>query len=178
MVNTLIDVLGRTVSTEQGLQKLTIEHFGDQNSLQVWPLEQLVFRSPHLQYLHISYLGGTTPANRSLLLEFAAQAALRSSCLSTLHIEDTESSAEEGDKFLQAFADHTIHSLHHLTISKETEWFKDRDGCMAPLLVFLARQASLQSLTISKGEFFLDEMLSEAQKELIHEVVTSNAAGC
>ena len=102
-----------------------------------------MLKSPHLQYLQISYLSSTTPANRSLLLEFAAQAALRSNCLNTLHIESTESSAEDGDKFLQALADHTIQSLTHLTISKEEPWFENREGCMAPLLVFLARQTSL-----------------------------------
>ena len=101
-----------------------------------------MLKSPHLQYLKLYNLD-TTAANRSLLLEFAAQAALRSSCLNTLHIEWTDSSAEDGEKFLQALADHTIHSLHHLTISDEPNWFENRDGCMAPLLVFLARQTSL-----------------------------------
>ena len=84
-----------------------------------------------------------------MLLEFVALAARRSSCLNTLHIELTYSSAEDGDKFLQALADHSIQSLQHVTISGEKAWFKkDRDGCMAPLLVFLARHTSLESLTM------------------------------
>ena len=33
MLNTLVDVLGRKINTEQGLQKLTIEDFYDQNNL-------------------------------------------------------------------------------------------------------------------------------------------------
>ena len=107
-----------------------------------------MLKSPHLQCLSISYLY-TTPANRSLLLEFAAQAALRSSCLNTLHIERTYGSAEDGDNFLQALADHTINSLQHLTISLEQAWFaNERDGCIAPLLVLLARQTSLKFLTM------------------------------
>ena len=120
-----------------------------------------MLKSPHLQYLKIYELFDTPPANRSLLLEFAAQAALRSSCLNTLHIEKTYSSAEDGDKFLQALADHTIDSLHHLTISGERKWFENRDGCMAPLLVLLARQASLESLTM-KGVGGFSNGLSEA----------------
>ena len=43
-------------------------------------------KSPHLEYLKIYDLVGTTDANRNQLLEFAAQAATNSSCLHTLHI--------------------------------------------------------------------------------------------
>ena len=132
-----------------------------------------MLKSPHLQYLKIYDLIGTTPANRSLLLEFAAQAALRSSCLNTLHIEATNTSAEVGDKFLQALADHTIHSLQHLTISFEIAWFaSDRDGCMAPLLVLLARQLSLKSLTMEYNELKNEEKIKEfenVQGDLIFE---------
>ena len=144
MLNTLIDVLGRTINTKKGLQKLTIDGFFDKNSLQEWPLEQLVLKSPHLQYLEVSSLAPTTPANKSLLLEFAAKVALRSSCLSTLHLVSNHSREEDGFKFLQALADHKIYSLQHLTITNEPKWFaNERDGCMAPLLVLLARQTSL-----------------------------------
>ena len=48
---------------------------------------------------------------------------------------------------------------------------------MAPLLVLLARQAALESLTL-KGNIFSVNGLSTAQKEQIREVVTSNAANC
>ena len=53
MLNTLFDVLGRTINTDLGLQRLVIYKFWDKNSLQEWPLEQLVLKSPHLQYLKI-----------------------------------------------------------------------------------------------------------------------------
>ena len=38
MLNTLIDVLGRTINTEHGLKRLTIKLFYDPNCLQEWPL--------------------------------------------------------------------------------------------------------------------------------------------
>ena len=114
-----------------------------------------------------------------MLLEFAAQAALRSTCLNTLHIIGTHSSAEDGDMFLQVLADHTIDSLHHLTISEEHAWFaNDRDGCMAPLLALLARQTSLESLTMRSDDLEDSELLSYAQKQQIRKVVTSNAPEC
>ena len=81
-----------------------------------------------------------------MLLEFAAQAATISTCMRTLIIDLTASSAEDGDKFLLALADGTIDSLHHLRISHESAWFKNRDGSIVPLLVLLARQASLKGL--------------------------------
>ena len=95
MLNTLFDVLGRTINTEYGLEKLTIKNFYDKNCLQEWPLEQLTLKSPHLQFLQIYDLRSSTPANRSLILEFAAKTATKSSCLHTLLIKYTCSSAEE-----------------------------------------------------------------------------------
>ena len=96
----MLNVLGRAIDTERGLKRLTIVRFCDENELQGWPLEQLVLRSPMLLNLKINTLRYTTPANRSLLLEFAAQAVTGSSCLNTLFIGDTDSSAEEGEMFL------------------------------------------------------------------------------
>ena len=91
MLNTLIDVLGRTIDKEQGLKRLTVDHFCDRNSLQDWPLEQLLLKSPHLEYLKIGYLE-TTVANSDQLMEFFAKVATGSSCLHTLEIEDTRTS--------------------------------------------------------------------------------------
>ena len=82
----------------------------------------------------------STPANRSLLLEFASQAVTNSSCLHTLHIQRLLSSAEDGDKFSQALADHRINWLKSLTIASEEAWFEGgRDTCMAFLLTLIAR---------------------------------------
>ena len=82
----MISILGRTIDAEQGLKRLTIEGFADTNELQGWPLEQLVLRSPTLLNLKINNLDKTTPANRSLILDFAAQVVANSSCLNTLFI--------------------------------------------------------------------------------------------
>ena len=98
-INSVISFLGCTIDVEQGLKRLTIEYYSDTNELQGWPLEQLVLKSPKLLYLWIFFLR-TTPANVSLLLDFAAQAVTNSSCLNTLYIGLTRSSAEDGDKFM------------------------------------------------------------------------------
>ena len=93
------------------------------------------------------------PANRSLLLEFAAQAATKSSCLNTLIIGHTGTSAEEGDQFLQALAEDKIDSLQVFRIINEKAWFADdRDGSIAPLLVLLARQTALKELTMQGND--------------------------
>ena len=119
------------------------------NTLHEWPLGQLVVKSPRLEYLKIYHMIYTTPANRSQLLEFAGLAATNSSCLHTLHIEDTNSSAEDGDKLMQVLADDHMDWLEHITFSREENWFRrDRDGCMTPLLVLLARQTSLKTLNM------------------------------
>ena len=94
--------------------------------------------------------------------------------------EYTDNSAEDGEKFLQELADDTIESLRHLTISHEDKWFaNDRDGCMTPLLELLARQTSLESLTMQGDpEGLGDGMFSEDQKEQIVKVVTEKAPDC
>ena len=86
VLNSLFDDLGLSIDKEQGLKKLTIERFGDKNILHEWPLGQLVLKSPHLEYLKISWLFETPSANISQLLEFVGLAATNSSCLHTLHI--------------------------------------------------------------------------------------------
>ena len=76
----------------------------DLNKLEQWSLEQLVLKTHQLQSLKFTNLN-TTDENLSQLLEFAAKAVTSSKCLQTLHIEDTGSSAADGDKFMQALAD-------------------------------------------------------------------------
>ena len=92
-------------------------YFEDQNTLQEWPLSQLVIKSPNLEYLKIECLVHTTPANCSAILEFAGLATTNSSCLHTLILGVTKTTAEEGDKFMKLLADDHINWLHHLTIS-------------------------------------------------------------
>ena len=63
-LNMLFDDVGRFTDAEEGLKKFTIEEFGDRNTLNEWPLNQLAIKCHHLDYLKIAYLGGL-PANRS-----------------------------------------------------------------------------------------------------------------
>ena len=53
VLNTLFEDIGRTVDEVQGLKKLAIEMFMDQNTLEEWPLSQLVLKSQNLEYLKI-----------------------------------------------------------------------------------------------------------------------------
>ena len=85
----------------------------------------------------------------------------------------THSSAEDGDKVMQVLADDLMSSLENLNLEYEESWFEhDRDGCMAPLLVLLARQTSLKTLEMNNNE------LSDAQKDQIRKVVSENAPEC
>ena len=102
---------------------------------------QLVLKTHRLQYLKIAYLGLTTVENRSQLLEFAAQVVTFSSCLHTLHIENTNTTAADGEKFLQTLADDGFDWLKSLTIANELAWFKGcGDGCMDSLITIIAKQ--------------------------------------
>ena len=62
-------------------------------------------RSPNLELFKLAYLRDVSPANKCQLLEFAGVVATSSSCLHTLHIQDTRTSAETGDIFMQVLAD-------------------------------------------------------------------------
>ena len=53
VLNTLFEDIGRTVDEVQGLKKLAIEMLMDQNTLEEWPLSQLVLKSQNLEYLKI-----------------------------------------------------------------------------------------------------------------------------
>ena len=106
-----------------------------------------MIKSPNLEYLKIYDLNHTTPANRSALLEFAGLATTNSSCLHTLHIESTDTKYD-GDKFMKILADDHINWLHHLTINGEIDWIGGRDECLDSLLILLARQTNLQTLTM------------------------------
>ena len=96
-----------------------------------------------------------------------------SSCLHTLYISYTESSAEDGDKFIQVLADHHISWLESVKIEDELYWFRnDREEVLAPLLVLLARQTSLKTLDMKNNK------LSDAQQDQIRKVVSDNAPEC
>ena len=113
----MVDRLGRAVNEQLGLLSLTIENFRDSNKLEEWPLGQLVLKTHHLQFLKLAFLGFTTDDNKTQLLEFAAQVVTFSSCLHTLHIEGTNTTAADGAKFMQTLADDGFDWLQHLTIA-------------------------------------------------------------
>ena len=64
-VNSIFDDLGRYSDMEEGLKKLTINHFADKNTLEEWPLSQLVIKSPKLEELKIDWMLDTTAENRT-----------------------------------------------------------------------------------------------------------------
>ena len=104
----MFDSFGRAIDEKLGLQTLFIAWFWDLNKLEEWSLGQLVLKSHHLHFLRLAHLYQTTDANCSQLLEFAAKAITSSSCFQNLSIEQTSSSAAEGDKFMQVLADHNF----------------------------------------------------------------------
>ena len=52
-LNSIFDDIGRFSDEEEGLKKLEINKFGDKNTLEEWPLSQLVAKSPNLAELKI-----------------------------------------------------------------------------------------------------------------------------
>ena len=82
-------------------------------------------------------------------MNFTTEAICTSSCLLVLHLEMTCSSGEEGDMLFKALAEGELKTLEVLKIKYNEAWFaNDREGCMDPLLVFLARQAKLLKITM------------------------------
>ena len=76
---------------------------------------------------------------------------------------------------MRVLAEHQIDWLQWIEISYEDQWFRNnrvRDGCMVPLLEFLARQTNLETLAMKCN------CQSDAQIDQIREVVTTNAPGC
>ena len=67
VINSLIEVIGRTVDREQGLKKFTIDGFTDAQSVVEWPLRQLVPKCHLLQTLKLKDIGGNID-NRTQLL--------------------------------------------------------------------------------------------------------------
>ena len=65
VVNSVFEDLGRVIDKVQGLKKLTVINFFDENALEEWPLRWIVIKSPNLESLTIACLRYTTAANRS-----------------------------------------------------------------------------------------------------------------
>ena len=67
--------------------------------------------------------------------------------LVTLHLENTNSSAEVGDALMQALAKSSLSTLKNFTVLNEKDWFADgRETCLVPLKSFLERQYRLWKL--------------------------------
>ena len=69
-------------------------------------------------------------------------------------------------------ADSSTNSLERVTIKSEFYMINGRDVCTAPLLAFLSRQTSLESLTMEGSA------LSEAQKSDIRQTMGETAPNC
>ena len=123
----------------------------DENELQEWPLGQLALKCHSLQTLKFWSFGDASATNRSMLLEFAGRAIASSRCFNKLDIMCTGSSVSDGMQFWQALAESECNQLTSISIIREASWFAGTDegmDCMGPLLIFLAKQAGLQTLTM------------------------------
>ena len=75
-MNSLLGDIGYNIDHEQGLKKLELD-FGEveNNTIQEWPLSQILARSPFLQHLKIGYLHRGNAASRSTILNFCSELA-------------------------------------------------------------------------------------------------------
>ena len=147
MLHSVIDAISRTVDEEEGIKSFEIESFADQNFLESWPLSQIVSKSMYCEYLKVAFLGGTTPNNRTRLLDFVGQMSVQSQNLRGLWIWFTHSTAKDGDSLLHTLLDSKIRTLEELTIFSEKAWFANgREKCLNMLLILLSRQDKIRKL--------------------------------
>ena len=138
VLNSVIDVISCNLEIE-GLKKLDIEQFSDKNTLEEWPLSQLLCKASKCEFIRISNLTHTIDQNRSCLLNFVAEVCTMSENLETLILAFTGSTIEHGQTFLQVLADADSSSLRSLEIIGESNWFEGEEGkeCINALIVFL-----------------------------------------
>ena len=73
-MNSLLDDIGYNIDQGQGLKKLKLHFNNDENdTIQEWPLSQILARSPLLEHLEISHLHENNAASRSTLLNFCSE---------------------------------------------------------------------------------------------------------
>lgn len=119
----------------------------DKNSLLTWPLSHLATKCANAQHLRVQGLEDTIDTNRHKLLQFVGDVCVYSQRLLTLHLENTNSSAEVGDSLMQALAKSSLSTLKNFTVVNEPAWFEDgRETCLVPLISFLERQYRLWKL--------------------------------
>ena len=124
-----------------------------------WPLSQLVIKSQFLRHLKLYDLW-TTAENKSMLLNFIGEVCLHSDNLETLHLEWTETTAEDGRKLWESLTNQndSIQTLQKLTIKNEWNWFRgEEDECLAPLLIVLARLSNLTLLAMDNNKLTVEQ---------------------
>ena len=84
-----MDQIFRSIDDQKGLIRFVIENLKDQNSLQTWPLSQIVSMCGFMKDIIINGLQSTTQENRLRLIEFVGDVANSSVKLETVHIENT-----------------------------------------------------------------------------------------
>ena len=91
----------------------------------MWPFSQLVVKAPNINTLKMIGLGGTIPHNVSLFMCLVGELCSQSdSCLETLQLKFTGSTAEDGAKLWQTLSEaSTIASLKEINIASEKPWF-------------------------------------------------------
>ena len=95
-----------------------------------------------------------------MLLNFAGEVCLHSDNLETLHLEWTETTAEDGRKLWESLTNQndSIQTLQKLTIKNEWNWFRgEEDECLAPLLIVLARLSNLTLLAMDNNKLTVEQ---------------------
>lgn len=156
VVSSVFDDIGRGIE-EGGLKRFEIEYFQDRNSLEAWPLSQIVCKAVNCEHVRIANLSRTTENNRIVLVDFVAQICSVSVCLKTLSLCRTASSVESGIEVFQTLADGDLSTLEQITLNHETLWFGGRSECLDLLLVALARQQNLRKLNVKENGFTQDQ---------------------
>ena len=84
-----------------------------------------------------------------------------------LHLEQTCTSAEEGDELMEGLADGPdVTTLERITIIDERAWFDSgREECLVPFVAMLARQTELKKLKMRQC------YLNETQKKKIRDTL-------
>lgn len=93
VLNSFIDDIGNSIDEfQQGLEKIQIDYFADQNSLEDWPLNQLASKCTNTKELRIEDLEETTEGNCKQIIDFVVQVCTNSvHSLQTLHLENMKS---------------------------------------------------------------------------------------
>ena len=124
------------------MSSLTVKYYEDSNTLEPVPLQQLVHKSFACEHLEIDDLWNSLPESRALWVETAGEICSTSQCLKRLIVRKTETTAEDGAKFLQTLADSELVSLEEIDLSWNYwfgYWFGGKPEPVEILIGFLDR---------------------------------------